>query len=249
MSTPVTASFDAPRLEAALWLIGAPALIPLVAFVIGTAPLISPARPQIALACLVASAVGALLTWNLLWSLVARICLLPRIPAAASSAIARLVLACGTSGARRVVLRSSAGAMAGLGLMGAGVTGAWSAPADSPQPPSVARVDAIPGALAPHAHGAPDLGLGSPFEREPEEAPSRPPRSGEEAEEASAPTVLVRPGDTLWSLCADLLPAGASDERIAGAWPILHRANAETIGADPSLIHPGTTLVVPQELR
>ncbi len=66
------------------------------------------------------------------------------------------------------------------------------------------------------------------------------------AEPTPAPrTVVVRPGDCLWSIAAEHLPAGADDAEIARAWPAWYAANAETIGADPDLLLPGQRLVVP----
>lgn len=58
----------------------------------------------------------------------------------------------------------------------------------------------------------------------------------------------VRPGDSLWSITADLLGPRATTSDIARAWPMIHRANAELIGPDPDLLHPGTRLVVPSSL-
>lgn len=62
-------------------------------------------------------------------------------------------------------------------------------------------------------------------------------------------TVTVRTGDSLWSISRDLLGQGAAtDPEIAAAWPLLHAANQDRIGADPDLLHPGLELVVPAEL-
>ena len=60
-----------------------------------------------------------------------------------------------------------------------------------------------------------------------------------------ATSVLVRSGDTLWSIAAAALPPGATAADIAAAWPQWHQANAEAIGADPNLIRPGTVLQAP----
>lgn len=57
--------------------------------------------------------------------------------------------------------------------------------------------------------------------------------------------VVVRPGDSLWSICAGLLGRSATDADITEAWHRLHHANVARIGADPDLILPGTRLVVP----
>ena len=66
--------------------------------------------------------------------------------------------------------------------------------------------------------------------------------------EASERTHTVLPGESLWSITASLLPSGAGAARIARSWPALYRANADVIGADPSLIRPGTVLTVPGSL-
>lgn len=66
--------------------------------------------------------------------------------------------------------------------------------------------------------------------------------------EASERTHTVLPGESLWSITASLLPSGAGAARIAQSWPALYHANADVIGADPSLIRPGTVLTVPGSL-
>lgn len=58
-------------------------------------------------------------------------------------------------------------------------------------------------------------------------------------------TVVVRPGDSLWSIAEASLGPGASEELIAETWPRWHAANHALIGADPDLIHPGQELTVP----
>ncbi|WP_336856725.1 LysM domain-containing protein [Sinomonas albida] len=57
--------------------------------------------------------------------------------------------------------------------------------------------------------------------------------------------VEVRLGDTLWSIAARHLGAGASVSDIAEAWPRWFDANRATIGTDPDLIRPGLLLVPP----
>ncbi|PFG32573.1 LysM peptidoglycan-binding domain-containing protein [Sanguibacter antarcticus] len=61
-------------------------------------------------------------------------------------------------------------------------------------------------------------------------------------------TVTVASGDTLWSITGDLLGPEASDAQIAAAWPTVHAANAQTIGADPNVILVGQQLVAPPDL-
>ena len=65
---------------------------------------------------------------------------------------------------------------------------------------------------------------------------------------SSGPTHTVAPGESLWSITAHLLPTGSAPAQIAQAWPVLYRANSDVVGADPSLIRPGTVLSVPDSL-
>ena len=87
-------------------------------------------------------------------------------------------------------------------------------------------------------------------------ADSTPPGSSQAAQPStdpdsapsSGPTHTVAPGESLWSITAHLLPTGSAPAQIAQDWPALYRANSEAIGADPSLIRPGTVLSVPDSL-
>lgn len=57
--------------------------------------------------------------------------------------------------------------------------------------------------------------------------------------------IVVRRGDTLWSIAAAHLGQDATDAEIARAWPRWHATNAERIGADPHVLLPGTRLTPP----
>lgn len=66
---------------------------------------------------------------------------------------------------------------------------------------------------------------------------------------APSRTVVVHPGDSLWSISDDLLGPGASDPaQIAAAWPLLHETNRDVIGEDPDQLRPGQQLTVPADL-
>ncbi len=58
-------------------------------------------------------------------------------------------------------------------------------------------------------------------------------------------TVTVRSGDTLWTIAAHQLPAGASAAQIDAAWRAWYATNRDVIGADPDLILPGQQLTSP----
>jgi resuscitation-promoting factor RpfA len=70
-------------------------------------------------------------------------------------------------------------------------------------------------------------------------------RAGTETRPVRAATVVVRPGDCLWSIAASSLGAGASTAEIAAEWPRWYAANRRVIGSDPNLILPGTVLTAP----
>lgn len=58
--------------------------------------------------------------------------------------------------------------------------------------------------------------------------------------------VCVRPGDTLWSIAAASLPAGAGDAAVTARWHLIHTENLAVIGANADLILPTTELRVPR---
>lgn len=62
-------------------------------------------------------------------------------------------------------------------------------------------------------------------------------------------TVVVRPGDSLWSIAQRDLPAGASDRAVARHWHAVYATNRGEIGPDPDLIEPGQHLHLPRKDR
>lgn len=65
-------------------------------------------------------------------------------------------------------------------------------------------------------------------------------------QEGNAETdVVVKSGDSLWSIVAAALGPFSSDVDVALAWPRWYNANREAIGADPNLILPGQVLHPP----
>ncbi len=81
--------------------------------------------------------------------------------------------------------------------------------------------------------------------------PTPPAQAAIRARPAGAParSVLVRPGDTLWGLAAQQLPASATKAEVAAAWPGWFAANREVIGPDPHRILPGQRLTPPPLTR
>ncbi|GAA4285142.1 hypothetical protein GCM10022261_26730 [Brevibacterium daeguense] len=74
----------------------------------------------------------------------------------------------------------------------------------------------------------------------PDPGPDTKPRP-DPATEPAAATVVVAPGDTLWSIAADLRPAAGSAP-VADTVEDLYHANQDRIGPDPNLIIPGMRL-------
>lgn len=70
--------------------------------------------------------------------------------------------------------------------------------------------------------------------------------TGHHAPREPGPTsVVVRPGDSLWTIAARHLGPRATAAQIAAAWPLWWDANRDVIGTDPNLIRPGLHLTVP----
>lgn len=57
--------------------------------------------------------------------------------------------------------------------------------------------------------------------------------------------VVVKPGDTLWSVAAAELGPRATPQDIASRWPAWYAANRQLIGPHPDLIRPGQVLRIP----
>jgi hypothetical protein len=90
---------------------------------------------------------------------------------------------------------------------------------------------------APHARG-PSVLSGLPL-------PERAVAPTGSTRQAGARTVVVRPGDCLWSIAARELPPGASARAIAERWRAIYAVNRRLIGADPDRLVAGQRLRVP----
>ncbi|HEX3221626.1 MAG TPA: LysM peptidoglycan-binding domain-containing protein [Nocardioides sp.] len=64
-----------------------------------------------------------------------------------------------------------------------------------------------------------------------------------------ARTVVVQPGDSLWSIATADLPPGASAALVTAHWHTVYAANRAVIGSDPDLIEPGQHLHLPGKDR
>lgn len=81
----------------------------------------------------------------------------------------------------------------------------------------------------------------------PAEAPpiSQPPARSKPNPAAKASAVVVRRGDTLWSIAAHRLGKHATAASIATHWPRWYAANRAVIGANPNLLFAGERLTPP----
>lgn len=122
------------------------------------------------------------------------------------------------------------------------VTSAPTAPGPQGAPPGAPGAPGYPG--SPGSLGS----LGSPAPGAEEEA-TVPAPAGTGASHGTRATGshTVRPGESLWSITADLLHT-TDRGAIASAWPTLWAANRVVVGRDPGLIRPGTVLQVPEAL-
>jgi resuscitation-promoting factor RpfA len=62
-------------------------------------------------------------------------------------------------------------------------------------------------------------------------------------------TVVVAPGDSLWSIAERHGEPGAAAADVAVAWPRWYAANRHVIGPDPGLLQVGTVLRVPSSVQ
>lgn len=122
------------------------------------------------------------------------------------------------------------------------VTSAPTAPGPQGAPPGAPGAPGYPGASgAPGAQGSPAPGA------EEEATASAPAGTGASHGTRATGSHTVRPGESLWSITADLLHT-TDRGAIASAWPTLWAANRVVVGRDPGLIRPGTVLQVPEAL-
>ena len=124
-------------------------------------------------------------------------------------------------------------------------------PAPPPPPPPVARPPpARPTPASPIPVRTTPVRTSTPPAARP--APAAPPSAATRPSPvtAAAGALVVRSGDTLWSLAeASLRSAGTrpTDRQVAQAWPRWWAANREAVGDDPDLLLPGTVLRPPQD--
>jgi hypothetical protein len=183
------------------------------------APLDVAAVPDLVGAAVLAAGLVAA-GWYAASGLVALACLTARVAGRRWSRGERALRRFGAPWVRRLV---AAGAGAALG---GSLALATAAAAAAPELPDDLRWAPPAGATAAE-HAAP---------------PAAAPTQG------SAPPHVVAPGESLWTIAAGALAdAGrpATPAAVAAQWPRWYAANADVIGPEPDLIHPGQVLVPP----
>jgi len=110
--------------------------------------------------------------------------------------------------------------------------------------PGVAQPGSTVRVVAPT--GSPEVLRGLPMPERPT-APAAARDTPREAPREIGREVVVRAGDTLWSLArADLPPAERSSAAAVGAhWRAVHQLNRAVLGPDPDFIVPGQRLTLP----
>ena len=225
-------------------------------------------RALVLLAC-GAGALGA--AWHAVSGALAVIALTGNAPRAPRTGISLVALRALHRWGAPIMRRTAAGALVaavatGAPAMAAQAPGAsddlgWtptaSAPAPAGEAPSPAGDTPAPAGDTPAPAGDTSSNAGDAARR-PDAA------AGATSADPSSPpatTHQVSAGESLWSITEEILDAGSAGSptdpssggpgtqaQIARAWPILYAANAESIGADPDLILPGTALNVPEDL-
>lgn len=155
-----------------------------------------------------------------------------RLPGPAGQALARVTTRLVPGAVRR-----SLEVALGLTL----VTGALASPALAAAPAAPAPVSAPGSPALDHPTG----GSALPGSLDWPATPVGPGAPGRALPEAPHASVVVQPGDSLWSIAARQLGASPSAARVAEAWPSWWQANREVVGDDPDLLRPGAHLVPP----
>lgn len=225
-------------------------------------------RALVLLAC-GAGALGA--AWHALSGALAVIALTGNAPRAPRTGISLVALRALHRWGAPIMRRTAAGALVaavatGAPAMAAQAPGAsddlgWTPTASAPAPTGEAP---SPAGDTPAPAGDTSSNAGDTSSNAGDAARRPDAAAGATSADPSSPpatTHQVSAGESLWSITEEILDAGSAGSptdpssggpgtqaQIARAWPILYAANAESIGADPDLILPGTALNVPEDL-
>jgi nucleoid-associated protein YgaU len=174
------------------------------------------------------------------------------------------VLAARSPALVRSIARRAVGAGVGLGIGASAVLGVATTASAAPQPPAADGMSVSQSASEAHSRSVThsrshDLtGQSTTGETRPSRVASTIDLGWHETVQTTTPVtrspkpiaatrVVVRRGDTLWSIAAAHLDAHATDAEITDAWRRWYAANRGLIGGDPDLVLPGTVLTAPSE--
>ena len=222
-----------------------------------------PAEPADGLLLCVAAAGALLLLWLVLGLALSLLSAAPGATGALAGRSAARLAPATVRTLATVLLTAGLGATLTAGTATAGAVSASVSPAADRAPaaaaPGAPTAD-VPSAAWP-ASGSPDgPASGGAPDTAPDAAwtPPEPPRGPVPDPDAldllsRAPAaggmvdedVVVRRGDTLWSIAGRHLGPSATADEIAREWPRWHDANRDAIGNDPDLIQPGQVLHPP----
>lgn len=132
-------------------------------------------------------------------------------------------------------------AACGVAVLGAPATASGNS--SDPAPGWLATVVSVAAETEGSGETRPLDGLPMPERPSPARVPPAP------ANALDAGRVVVQPSDSLWVIAEEQLPAGASDAEVASYTQALHELNADVIGSNPDLIHPGQHFELPQDGR
>src|SRR3954469_23601605 len=198
--------------------------------------------PLAPLLAVVSLAAWLLLSWLLVVAAAASLAQLPGATGRAASAVTRRLAPV----AVRRLVEVSLGLSVATGVLAASPA---SAGTDLPPAPPAAATASLDWPTPPAANAAPALDWDpAPAAAPVVDAMPAPARAAAPvARTVVAGPVVVRPGDSLWAVAADHLPADATDAQVAQAWPSWWAANRAAVGSDPDLIHPGLHLTPPTQ--
>lgn len=127
-------------------------------------------------------------------------------------------------------------------------------PVPTTTPPTTIAAPTLPRAVPLSPRVAPVVRDPVPTPAPPHSDPSRERPVGPAPESAEAPNpptstgatiYTVVSGDCLWSIAQRVLGDGSTNRAIDRGWRAIYTANADAVGSDPNLIHPGLVLTLP----
>jgi nucleoid-associated protein YgaU len=201
----------------------------------------SSADPLAPLVAALALTAWALVGWLLVLALATSMARRPGRTGRVANGVSRRIA---PAGVRRLV-ELTLGLSVAVGSLGASPASAGTALPPAPTAATAVRITGTADAATGLDWPIPPTGSAEPI-RDAQPALDWDPDPAAQSTPAAQP-VVVQPGDSLWAITAEHLPAAATDAQIAHAWPSWWSANRAAVGSDPDLIHPGLRLIPPAQ--